>query len=68
MMAENKMKQVAELLGVEFNKPFKIKEVGYNPYTLKESGLYNKYNACVISLLYGLLTGEYEIEKEGEKK
>lgn len=62
-MAENKMREVAKILGVEMGEYFNIKGAGYNPYTLGESGLCNKYNACVWSYLLGLLTGEYEIEQ-----
>ncbi len=62
-MAENKMKEVAKLLGVEIGEYFNIKGAGYNPYTLGESELCNKNNACVWSYLLGLLTGEYEIEQ-----
>lgn len=62
-MAENKMKEVAELLGVEIGKPFNIKGRNFNPYTLTNDGLcditgyYNEY------ILLCLLKGEYEIEQ-----
>ena len=36
-MAENKMKEVAELLGIEMDKPFNIKGYEYNPCVLIEN-------------------------------
>lgn len=62
-MAENKMKQVAELLGVEFGKPFRIKHVKYNPYKLTENGLYDYYGISHGLMIYKLLRGELEIEQ-----
>lgn len=62
-MAENKMKQVAELLGVEFGKPFRIKDVKYNPYKLTENGLYDYYGISHGLMIYKLLRGELEIEQ-----
>ena len=71
-MAENKMKEVAELLGVEFGKPFRIKDVKYNPYKLTENGLYDYYGISHGLMIYKLLRGELEIEQptltEKEKK
>lgn len=61
-MAENKMKEVAKLLGVEFGKPFKIKDCRMI-YTLKEDGLYNEYGGLCSCTLKSILTGELEIEQ-----
>lgn len=67
-MAENKMKEVAELLGVEMGVPFKIKDmdgdyISWNPYTFYDDGLYDRANdeRCSVPLKR-LITGEYEIE------
>lgn len=63
-MAENKMKEVAELLGVELNEPFKIKGTGFNPYILNRDGLlYDKDGYNCYSLFSDLLCGIREIEK-----
>lgn len=68
-MAENKMKEVAKLLGVELYKPFNIKdkngvELMYNPFTFKDDGLYDVYNDDRYSpILNSLLTGKLEIEQ-----
>ena len=68
-MAENKMKEVAKLLGVEMGVPFNIKdkngvELMYSPFTFKDDGLYDKYNdnRCC-HLLNCLLNGACEIEQ-----
>lgn len=62
-MAENKMKEVAELLGIEMDKPFNIKGYAHNPCKLANDKIINN-NGCVIpSRLFQLLTGEIEIEK-----
>lgn len=68
-MAENKMKQVAELLGVEMGVPFNIKNesgngLTSNPFVLKSDGLYVKrYNSKYYVVLNNLLNGIYEIER-----
>ncbi len=67
-MAENKMKQVAEMLGVEMYVPFYIKDSKgvleiYNPYMLRDNFLYDRDDhACSTTLNY-LLSGFYEIEQ-----
>lgn len=62
-MAENKMKEVAELLGVEMYKTFKIKNY-IDKFSITDEGLYNltseRYNFYV---LFNLLKGIDEIEK-----
>lgn len=62
-MAENKMKQVAELLGVEMYKPFNIKVDRYNPFIFNNDGLFDCENCSRAELLISLLNGTYEIEK-----
>lgn len=57
------MKEVANLLGVELDKPFKIKNLS-SKYKINERGLIYLKNNCIDSiLLRQLLTGKYEIEK-----
>lgn len=62
-MAENKMKEVAKLLGVEMGVPFKIK--GFAPnYTIKKyDGLCDENSYRCNEMLRKLLNGEYEIEQ-----
>lgn len=62
-MAENKMKEVAKLLGVEMGVPFKIKTLENNPFKIIKFGLADKYNTLTYSTLSKLLAGELEIEK-----
>lgn len=61
-MAENKMKEVAELLGVEMHKPFNIKGYEYNPCKLTNDKIINNHGYMITSRLFQLLTGELEIE------
>ena len=60
-MAESKMKEVAQLLGVELEEEFKIKGLN-STYKLTNEGLYNDGFRSYVQL-YCLLNGEYEIEK-----
>ena len=67
-MAENKMKEVAKLLGIELGVPFDIRVnserlLGYNPYTFRDNGLYDKDNDCCDVILINLLSGIFEIEQ-----
>ena len=67
-MAENKMKEVAKLLGIEMYVPFYIKNSKgvlsiCNPCMLRDDFLYDSDNhACPMTLNY-LLNGVYEIER-----
>lgn len=61
-MAESKMKQVAQLLGVELGEEFKIKGIN-NTYRFTNDGLFNSNSIATAIKLYHLLIGEYEIEK-----
>lgn len=61
-MAENKMKEVAELLGVEIDKPFNIKGYKFNPCKLTNDKLINNRGCMTNTRLFELLTGELEIE------
>ena len=60
-MAESKMKEVAQLLGVELGEEFKIKGSDHT-YKFTNCGLYNNGFRSYAEL-YCLLNGEYEIEK-----
>ncbi|PWL65952.1 MAG: hypothetical protein DBY26_06695 [Amedibacillus dolichus] len=62
-MAENKMKYVAELLGVEMGAPFKIKCSTYNLHKITEDGLIDCENFECTRKLSLLLKGELEVEK-----
>lgn len=62
-MAENKMKDVAELLGVEMGAPFKIKCSTYNLHKITEDGLIDCDNFECTRKLSLLLKGELEIEQ-----
>ena len=60
-MSENKMKEVAQLLGVELGEEFKVKGYRYT-FTITNKGLYgNGINSLYI--LGKLLIGESEIDK-----
>lgn len=62
-MAENKMKEVAKLLGVEMYKPFNIKVDRYNPFIFNNDGLFDCEDCSRAELLISLLNGTYEIEQ-----
>jgi len=63
-MKKNRMKEVANLLGVGFNKQFKIMNF-YSKYKINECGLICLENYCIDNCtLRKLLTGEYEIEEQ----
>lgn len=63
-MAENKMEEVAELLGVELGMPFNIKGMKKNnPFVLQSDGLSNSNGIRCCSVLFLLLTGDHEIEQ-----
>lgn len=63
-MAENKMKEVAELLGIEMDKPFNIKGYAHNPCKLTNDKIINNHGHMISIRLFQLLTGELEIEKQ----
>ena len=62
-MAENKMEKLAELLGVEIDKPFNIKGYAYNPCKLTYNRMINKNNVLMYRDFFELLAGRLEIEK-----
>lgn len=62
-MAENKIKKLAELLGVEIDKPFNIKGYAHNPCKLTNDKIINNHGHMITIRLFQLLTGELEIEK-----
>lgn len=62
-MAENKMKEVAELLGIEMDKPFNIKGYKLNPCKLTSDRIINKLGDMMTFSFFKLITGELEIEQ-----
>lgn len=61
---ENKMKEVASLLGVELGERFNVKYFkAYNPFCLTEDGLIDRDKCFRSDILKCLLTGELEIER-----
>lgn len=62
-MAENKMKEVAKLLGVEIGEKFEIKGVLSNSYHFSIIGLVDKFGCYCDTCLTNLLNGELEIQK-----
>lgn len=69
-MAENKMKEVAELLGVEMDKYFKIDGFRNSLFKITNNGFISS-DGWRDGVLDGLLTGRLEIEQlilsDGEK-
>ena len=61
-MSESKMKEVAQLLGVELGEEFKIKNI-VGTFRFEESGLYDNDSYLCTYSLKNLLTGRCEIEK-----
>lgn len=61
-MAENKMKEVAELLGVEMDKYFKIDGFRNSLFKITNNGFISS-DGWRDGVLDGLLTGRLEIEK-----
>lgn len=61
-MAENKMKEVAELLGVEMEKYFKIDGFRNSLFKITNNGFISS-DGWRDGVLDGLLTGRLEIEK-----
>lgn len=61
-MAESKMKEVAQLLGVELGEEFKIKGIN-GTYKFTNKGLFSSNSVEVVFKLNGLLKGGYGIEK-----
>lgn len=61
-MAENKMKEVAELLGVEMDKHFKIDGFRNSLFKITNNGFISS-DGWRDGVLDGLLTGRLEIEK-----
>ena len=63
-MAQNKMAEVAKLLGVELNSDFSFKDSSFT-YRLTERGLYSRYKNNLkwypSGILENLLIGKYQI-------
>jgi len=64
----NKMKEVAKLLGVELGEPFEIEGEYYNPFIIKEDGLYDRDNYKDDETFLGLILGKYKIKKQWKPK
>lgn len=62
-MTENKIKEIAEMLGIEIGVPFNIKGYQFNPCKLTRNSIENKLGNTICVTLFKLLTGELEIEK-----
>lgn len=62
-MAENKIKEVAKLLGVEIDKTFNIKGYKLNPCKLTSDRIINNLGDIMTFNFFKLLTGELEIEQ-----
>ena len=62
-MSENKMKEVAKMIGVEIDIPFNIKGYAYNPCKLTNNRIINNHGDMITVRLFQLLTGELEVEK-----
>lgn len=62
-MTENKIKEVAEMLGIEIGVPFNIKGYPFNPCELTNNRITNDRGSMITSRLFQLLTGELEIEQ-----
>ena len=56
-MAENKVKEVAELLGVKIDVPFNIKGYMHNPCLLTDSKFMNRHGISLERTLFRLLNG-----------
>lgn len=57
IMAENKVKEVAELLGVKIDVPFNIKGYMHNPCLLTDSKFMNRHGISLERTLFRLLNG-----------
>ena len=62
-MAKNHMDKIAQILGIQLEKPFCIKGYGMNPCRLTKYHLINCEGCSISGHLVCLLTGEYEIEE-----
>lgn len=62
-MTENKLKEVAQLMGLELNEKFNIIGLKNNPYYFCMLGLVNKDGKVRENVLLNLLRGLHTIEK-----
>ena len=62
-MTENKIKEVAEMLGIEIGVPFNIKGYLFNPCKLTHNRIENRLGDMIYARFFELLTGELEIEQ-----
>lgn len=63
-MSKNYMREVAEILGVEFERDFIIKDRNNNPYQIKGHGLVDCNNDYNKDLLMNLLIGCADIDND----
>lgn len=67
-MSKNYMPEVAKMLGVEIGEEFEIiinemKMLTHGPYKITDNAIVDYVGCKTKSLLYGLLTGEYTLQK-----
>lgn len=67
-MGRNYMPEVARILGVEIGEEFEIiinemKMLTHGPYKITDNAIVDYVGCKTKSLLYGLLTGEYTLQK-----
>lgn len=67
-MGKNYMPEVAKILGVEIGEEFEIiinemKMLTHGPYKITDNAIVDYVGCKTKSLLYGLLTGEYTLQK-----
>ena len=60
----NYMKDIAKVLGVEFDKEFEVKDSDYNPYKIPDEGLVDCDGEVREWLLMKIITGKFEIIKK----
>ncbi len=62
-MTKNKMREVAQLLGVELNEEFEIKEKPNKSYKITKGYILNEQGVCCSSVLVKLLNGNFRIKR-----
>lgn len=68
-MGKNYMEKVAQMLGVEMNERFRIKELANHKFYINENGLQCETNAMFVPEYFNdLVAGKYEIRKIPKRK
>lgn len=67
-MSKNYMPEVAKMLGVEIGEEFdafnnEMEKLGHGPYKIIDNAIVDYVGCKTKNLLYGLLTGEYTLQK-----